>query len=207
MKKLLAILAVGAIALFSVNKAEAAVVQFGPSDWVDESTDPINISTTATLSDDGLGNVLVEIAVSGLSIVTGDILRIAFEGLSFTSVSDASTNTGDDVSILCNDCGGGSTGFTGGLFNQPPYNSFDTIVEIGGTGANTGNNTLVSFLAEGVSALDAMAVALRVQNTNTAEGSLKLINESPSEVPLPAAGFLLIAGLGALGLMRRRKTA
>ncbi len=209
MKKLLTTIAVGAFAFFAANTASAATVQFDADSWVDQDGTSIAMSTSATLTDDGLGNVLVDIAVSALSVVSGDILRVAFDGLLFTTVTNVTTNTGDGVTVNCNTCGGGNTGFTGGSFKNQV---FDTIVDIGGTGSSTGSNTNISFLAMGVSAEDANAVALRVQTVTGLAGttSLKLINTTtdiPNEVPLPAAGFLLIGGLGALGLMRRRQTA
>lgn len=209
MKRLLFAFVAGAFALLATQEADAAVVQFGPSDWVNQEGDPINITSTTTLTDDGFGNVLVELAISGLSSVTGDIFKIGFEGLSFTSINSASANTGDSVSVLCNNCDGQPNGFQGGLFNSAPYDTFDTIVQIGMMGSSSGLNSMISFVAEGVSALDAIAVGLRIQTVSGVDGttSLRLINETPSEVPLPAAGFLLLGGLGALALMRRRKTA
>lgn len=123
-----------------------------------------------------------------------------------------------------NNTGGGD--FTGGAFqpgkaatkNKPAepggaffeeYGYFDTIIRIGRQGSDSGLNNGFNIDITGTQATASSftVVGIRAQTTSGVggENSLKIYNDTPSTVPLPAGLPLLLAGLGALALVRRRK--
>ncbi|MEQ8901135.1 MAG: VPLPA-CTERM sorting domain-containing protein [Roseovarius sp.] len=80
-------------------------------------------------------------------------------------------------------------------------NLVDTFTETGGFGP--GNGTMVEF-----SFVSDMAIGLiRLSGPETAFDDLAIATSSTQPIPLPAGIILLLTGLGALGLARRRASA
>lgn len=68
--------------------------------------------------------------------------------------------------------------------------------------------TPVYLFNTSLNATDFSVMGLRLQSTGpNLGGSAKVIDNTPEVIPLPAAGWLLLAGVGGLAAMRRRKTA
>ena len=213
MKIASAILAAGFAAVVG-SAASAAVVEFDSADFVDQEGNPYDVFD-ATLTDIA-GGVTFSALLDPMTIVSGDVYLIGFEGATFAlgAITNVNTNTGDAVTAVCNGvtaCNGGN-GFTGGVFNTF---TFDTIVQIGSSGSSSGLNTAISFDIAGVSAADIDILGFRLQTVTgagvDADGkpitSLKILNDDPQVIPLPAAGFLLLGGLGGLAMLRKKIAA
>lgn len=93
------------------------------------------------------------------------------------------------------DFGGGPTG----MFDIVA-NSYESVVVL-----LKSSREWSAYLFDG--GLSDITISYATDNDRGLSNYLVLGRGEMSEVPLPAAGFLLLGGLGALGLMRRRKTA
>ena len=133
----------------------------------------------------------------------------------FTLVS--ATNASDSAINPALQLFGNDTGLQGACGNGCNFNGagsasmFDYILRIGGNGGNAANyvKTVVFDLTyAGSLAVNPFSqLAIRAQSTSNPGGSIKADLIEVAAVPLPAAGFLLIGGLGAMAAMRRRKRA
>ncbi|WP_299837852.1 VPLPA-CTERM sorting domain-containing protein [uncultured Jannaschia sp.] len=196
-----------------IGTASAATVSYTTAE-----TDP----KVQLLLDDGAVDGAVRFT---LSAVTGfaDFLGLGFDfsGTKILKskidlVSFASTHNRPDVPALvlfgdntgsqstcgngCNFNGGGGTGDT----------AFDYILRIGEQGGGKKNVAGIVFDIGGVALADFSNFAVRAQETSNGNSIKYGLNPDatvPSPVPLPAAGFGLMAGLGALAALRRRKRA
>jgi hypothetical protein len=88
---------------------------------------------------------------------------------------------------------------------------FDYILRIGEQGGGAGNyvkSVVFDLTYAGTLADNPFSqFAVRAQSTSNPDGSIKADLKEVSAIPLPAGGFLLIGGLGALAALRRRKSA
>ena len=80
----------------------------------------------------------------------------------------------------------------------------------GGTSGGAASGAVASLLSQlfggGLApSVSAPEVQILVCDDCDEQGEVVVVSDTPSEVPLPAAGFLLIGGLAGLGIMRRRK--
>ncbi len=145
---------------------------------------------------------------AGMMLRQADITRVAFTSPSGNPATPAivlyGNNTGTQATCGqgCTFNGGGGTGDT----------TFDYIVRIGEQGGGKKNVASVVFDIAGTSLTDFSNFAVRAQETSNG-GSIKyglnpvMEMTPPAPVPLPAAGFGLFAGIGALAALRRRKRA
>ncbi len=209
-----------AAAIVAMGSTATANVTFGPSGWVDEGGNTIADPAFIASINDIAGGVSFSTTLSPESTQLGDILLIGLKGFAFTAdmfpaLGTAVSNTADTITAICvgvvSDCGGPTPGggFTGGLFQNF---AFDAVIKIGAPGTASGFNTDISFniLAAGLTSLDFTHVGLRLHGVGVPpddEGSLKIINDKPSVIPLPAAGWMLLMGIGGLAAARRMKKA
>lgn len=168
--------------------------------------------------DDGVGPDKFQFSLSTL-IGTADFLALGFnfsgtslsiddfELVSATNASDASSNP--TLQLFGNNTGSQNTCGTGCNFNgDGSATHFDYILRIGqtgGAGDNYVKSVVFNLATFGTLANNPFSqLAVRAQSTTNPGGSIKT---DLTVVPLPAAGWLLIGGLGALAAVRRRKRA
>ena len=189
------VLAVMAIA----GSAEAAVVSFKLDQKLSDDSDPA--FTDVTLEDIEGG---VKFTYTLNYDFDGDIVAAYFnvdESVPLPNASFSSPVTG--VAYNTRNVQSGNIGAT-----------YDIGVAIGEPGLKGGsdrfNDFMFTILADGLDVSDFLeqSFAVRVQSTGEdGEGSAKIGGTSPgmTPIPLPAAGWMLIAGLGGLAAARRRK--
>ncbi|MCP1168371.1 VPLPA-CTERM sorting domain-containing protein [Limimaricola litoreus] len=215
--------------------ASATVIQFGAGDWVYNNTAATEQPKWIVKIDDETDatRLFFQVALDPTTPSTGDVLGLGFSssipGIASTDIQGFTSPTGDGVTnFLTNTskCGTGPTGNGGGCkFDAAQV--FDYMLRIGDTGSASGLNNDFSFYINKDVDLDTTtfsAVGIRAQTVGAPPtgggGSTKDYNlkpeciancgddaPPPNPVPLPAAGWLLLAALGGTaGLRRFRKT-
>jgi len=189
------------------SAASAATVSFvGSADGTDYQID---------FSDDAAG--LIDVTVTATANPNNaDLFGLAFDWLGAPApiASDfnfVSSNTGEGITAVCTDtvfCGGGLN------FSGTGVTAFDYIIRMGDAGLFNGSQFLNFFnfnIASNLGLDDFLgdSFGIRAQSTGPdGEGSLKLVDfERVPPIPVPAAGFMLLLGLGGLAAVRRRKAA
>lgn len=187
--------------------ASAASVTFDT--WTDTdspSTDPLIV-----ISEIGTNSFEVDVSL-GIGSLVGSIITLYFDvGTNYAAMdvddccyvpSSASSTSGviDPGSVS-----------SFGQIGSNVYTGFDFALEFDKKDG-VGGDTSVSFKLDdgnGILALeDFYAMGVRVQEVGPQGASDKLFGYvSLTPVPLPAAGWLLLAGVGGLAAMRRRNKA
>ncbi len=218
-----------AIFPFVATQSHAASLTYGA--FV-SSNGPDMLSPAVTVNDNMAG--FFEITVSHNGSSDGHLNLIAFDlGSAVVGASDISGVNNDGTAISynssCNNTNNqvstgeycfGTTVPVGGNSNDLnpfPTVDFDFALAFFNNDAIADNGSTLTFLVSdqgGTIALtDFAKVGLRYQSANNNAGSDKLIGlpfpdgTIVGEVPLPAAGWMLIAALGGIGAMKRRKSA
>lgn len=194
----------------AASAASAATVSFvGSAQGTDYQID---------FSDDTAG--LIDVTVTATANPNNaDLFGLAFDWLGTpapvggtgpnSDFSFVSSNTGEGIVAVCVDtlsCGGGLN------FNGTGVTAFDYIIRMGSAGLFNGQylNFFNFTIASGLALDDFLgdSFGIRAQSTGpTGDDSLKLIDfERVPPIPVPAAGFMLLLGLGGLAAVRRRKT-
>ncbi len=224
-------LAIATIGLAS--SASAATVEFTTPDWTNQDGVQSSIQYDVIIDDTTkAGSYHVDVSINAGSTATGDALLFALDSI-FNEATDFvisgfSSNTGDAITGICYDqsgCGQGGGDF-GSATPSKLGGPFDLIVRIGSQGGGAQSlNTNFSFDLDYVGPLASLPglqgftftrAGMRVQTVlnDPINTSLKLFNDDPNfddpnivvdDVPLPAAGWMLIAALGGIGAMKRRK--
>ncbi|WP_299351577.1 VPLPA-CTERM sorting domain-containing protein [uncultured Shimia sp.] len=185
-------LAVFVLAFSVVGTANAATTNFGPV-----YTYSTGASVSVDVAVDSSSTILTgfDLILQGdFSYPTTEYLGITIDGVSIGTIFDG--NTSNDPFNFLND--------TGNDFGNPPLSGSASLnLDISSLASDgflkiifqTGPGTNFSSLGSGVFSGETFYAAF--------QGSLT--TDSISPVPLPAAGFLLLAGLGGLGALRRKK--
>ena len=180
--------------------ASAASVTF--SDFTSTNEDQLN--PTVTITEDGNDfDVMLDLASGEFGNLTtfylaadGNLGCGSLTNLStgFTSCTDdPSTITGDGSINPLNDDYDFDLAFT---FRQTGSNKVDVALPFSFTISDPDDNFALG---------DFEAIGLRFKSSSNAEGSDKLVGTPDmTPIPLPAAGWMLLAGLGGLAAARRR---
>ena len=136
-------------------------------------------------------------------------LQVTGQGRSVTSSGTIDLSAANAIFVRARASTGGTSSFTdlvlngqavGGLSSDGSMPGGATFLQLGDVFDGTGDFTLTGSLV-----FD-FGTAARVNGSNFA-GQFKIGTVEVAPVPLPAAGLLLLAGLGALGALRARRGA
>jgi hypothetical protein len=215
--------------LAGATGANAATLHF-------DNTTSVSSNNPFTGASGSLMLTFMDTGLSGIASVLASVTNTTGVGAAFGAGATTSTMTGvgfdflTGVTYVVNSFSGGAIFDTLILnANARPFDTLDIALadnsNYNGGNANNGltqgNSDAASFRLSysgytNAAALDAafgsafsagtLQASMRFQQVNAGAGSDKL-NYAPSVVPLPAAGWLLLAGIGGLFAARRRKTA
>ncbi len=201
---------IAAAAATAAVSAQAATVTY-------QSTEFDEPKFAVSVSDDTAGRLTFGIdLIAGTGDVLGFGLNSSLGQFGQTSVSNVSTSTGEALTGVFNDTRACSSGCN---FNGGGRPTFDTILRFGAQGSGNGSITSLSFDVATMQTLADFSFTtfgIRAQSTNNTtsgddSGSVKLtefdevVDVAP--VPLPAAGWGLLAAMASLVAMRRRRAA
>lgn len=209
LKSAIAALALGATTL----PAAALTVQFASPNWNYNNTSASQQADwRVSIDDNTAGKLTFRVGIDAGSSAIGDILGIGFNtSMTLGNFAFVSSSTGERITGTYTNtrrCGGGCN------FNGATSTNFDYIVRAGDQGSSAGRITSFIFTADtadGLAADSFSRVGIRSQSLGAAPfgggDSSKDINSMPeiSPVPLPAAIWLLGAGLGGLGFVGRKR--
>ncbi|WP_278027344.1 VPLPA-CTERM sorting domain-containing protein [Roseicyclus salinarum] len=163
----------------------------------------------------GAGATASELTYFGFDLVDGASYFGGFVGGTYLDTLNVDTSAspfgtidigaGDDANFQ----GAGGQGGADGIPSTDPNTTdmFSFILSYTGGGATDLENAFYSAFTDDPVLLSVM----RFQSVNAGEGSDKLsgpdVSQPGAPVPLPAAGWMLIAGIGGLVAMKRRKAA
>lgn len=199
--------AITCAAVITGGAASAASLTY--DSWTD--TDAPSISPVVTITDEGSSVFLVDIALEAGSL-TGSILAMFFDvGANYgdMSVTDGSYDP-SSITSTSGVVAPSSVGSNENLNGVPAAitDLFDFALEFAMNDA-VGTNALSFKLTDANDALalsDFNYLGLRVQQVGpNGEDSDKLVATSTPVVPLPAAGWLLLGGIGGIAALKRRK--
>lgn len=208
--------------VLSAGAASATTVSFG--NFV-SSNGADKLSPIVTVDDSPVGSFLISVSLTpgtfegsmtalffdlgGQSVARTDVTNVMSGGTTYTEEPDAN-NVNNDMYQFGTDFGVG--GNANNLNGVPGNGAFSVSFGLGFNqqdGVARQPDTLTFNLDDTGLTLDDFArVGMRFRDTTNNAGSDKLIGSvvsTPSPIPLPAAGWLLIAGLGGLGAARLRK--
>lgn len=200
--------AAGALSLFALTgAASAASVTF--DSFVSNDSDPLGATVTVTDNMDGTFGVSLDLADSDEGTLTGFYLGTN-KGLLCTDVSVAAgapsyTGCYDNPTDIPNNAN------LNGLISDYGVFDFALSYPIGGNDESILVDetdlplTLFNVSSDGLTLDHFTSVGLRFQDSNAPGGSEKLFSDTVAPIPVPAAGFMLLAGLGGLAAARRRK--
>ena len=201
--------AAAALSVFALSgAANAASVTF--NSFVSNDSNPLGATVTITESGMNMFDVSLDLADGDTGRLTGFYLGTSLDEPNDVRCSQLSFNASFDAPS-CNDSGAPANNNSNlnGLIDN--YAVFDFSLAYPQQGnANYIDETdlpvvLFTITSDMLTLADFENVGLRFQASNAPGGSEKLYDDNPmSPVPLPAAGFLLLAGLGGLAAARRR---
>lgn len=209
MKKTIQALVVTAALSFGFAAAsQAATVTFTNAEPTPKAQLSINNSIAPDIFRFSLSTLMGTADYLGLGFNFDGILTqaslslVSATRLDGTAISPALQLFGNG-STQVSTCGAGCT-FNG----SGSASAFDYIIRIGSNGG--GINNYVSSVVFDVAAIgklsDFTQIAFRAQSTSNPEGSIKAdLLPDIAPIPLPASAFLLMAGMGGLAALRRRK--
>jgi hypothetical protein len=184
-------------------------VEFSFSDVLGDVLVTLDISnTTGSIPSFGLGATSSTLTGFGFDLLAGYVYRVgSFVGGTFldTLILGADADPFGDFDLAAAD----NDNYNGGNANGGmPEGGTDTVsfrLDTTSTAAQAYADFLAGFFENGLDA------GLRFQQVTGGdideEASDKLLFNPPAEIPVPAAGWLMIGALGGLAALRRRRQA
>ena len=134
-------------------------------------------------------------AVAALMISVSSA-NAATVGFDFGNIFQRTVSQVSTTSTTSGSSGGGFLSFFASLSNSPSS---------GGSSGGAFASLLSQIFGQGQSTGSTVTQVETLTCDDCNREEVVEVRETPSEVPLPAAGFLLIGGIAGLGLVRRRK--
>lgn len=135
-------------------------------------------------------------AISGGHVGDDTIIEHAGVGLTLNNGSTDVSVTDFSVRVIGGDLGSSDSGVFGKVNGEGDFAKFFTYGDVGEMGIELVISDILSDTLVGFFGLD--------PHTDLSHTTFGYATPKPSVVPLPAAGWLMLAALGGLGLARRR---